>query len=124
MKEKILRKMFEENDENFAGYENIVNTLITTGKSISTLQARDIEFGQTISKYIEITPVDVSLGVGLIEIKLDIFNAVKDVRYTEILKNIYYNIDEKIKEIEYELAHHKSLQNDIVKMLDDIGDNK
>jgi hypothetical protein len=106
MRNKIIKSMFEDNSEEFAGYWNIVNKLVEDKVCISTVSATDIDFGSLVMDYIEIEPYE--KGVGLVKIILDKDKLVESEEFEEIRQSWVEDELLKIEKLKKEVDNCES----------------
>ena len=106
MDSKIIKSMFKDNSEEFAGYWNIVNELVENKVCISTKMVEDIDFGSNVEDYIEIKPYE--KGVGLVKIILDKDKLVESEKFEEFRQSWVEEELLKLEKLKKEVTNSES----------------
>lgn len=112
---EIIKGLFPNKIEEYAGYWNIVSRLIDKGKCITTTQAYDIDYGQ-MSEYTHIEPY--TEGVDLIEIFLDKEAIIVSNIFKEEKLKLIDKYKDDVKNTETKLKYIKDMLEELLNSVD------
>lgn len=99
MKTKVLKTLFGDDSQKFAGFHGIVDSLISEGTTLTTPSALKISFGMA-TPFVTCLPADV--GDGLYRLTFDIESAKKSPSYVFALTCTQGELHDRLTELNEE----------------------